>query len=608
MHNVGNAIGQVLSRAESQARLNRLAAGASRWKPHDRSCAASVIREWAERSPERTAILWQDQVIDYGTLDGRINRLAHAAKSAGLVRGRPAAILMANSPDFYVTVFGLARLGIPSVLVHAQAKPAQRANALNALPIQAIFTDADLLGAVQEIAGAIPDVPIFAPAKSDAASQRDIRPLLERASTDEIPLPEDFRAEEDFIYIFTSGTTGMPKALRYSHARWGNTGGSMIGGLDITSDDIFYCVLPLYHSAALCALSSAAFGAGACVALAPRFSVSNFWPEARRRKATLCWYIGEMCRYLLSAPPGENDGKHCFRAFVGSGLAVDVWVPFQQRFALPHIYEGCGASESTVGFCNLDERVGAVGRIPFPEQSIVKLLRYDVESGLHIRGPDGRRTECAAGEVGELISKVFDVPGSMAGRFEGYVDPRESEKKVIRDVFEPGDAWFTSGDLLRRDEDDYFYFVDRIGDTFRWKGENVSTQEVSAAISPFPNVDMATCYGVHVPGQPGRACMAALQLSAAGTFDPQAFHAWVTERLPSFAAPLFVRLTGSLEVTATLKLRKIDLVRDGYSPARVADPLFVRDDRAQTYVPISKDALIRLGLPESDGSVNPGGN
>jgi fatty-acyl-CoA synthase len=202
--------------------------------------------------------------------------------------------------------------------------------------------------------------------------------------------------------------------------------------------------------------------------------------------------------------------------------------------------------------------------------------------------------------VGEFVGMIPDLPDSGAGRFEGYTDAEATERKVLRDVFRPGDRWYRSGDLLRRDEDGYFSFVDRIGDTFRWKSENVSTQEVAEALSGFPGLEIANVYGVAVPGAEGRAGMAALVLREGTGFDGPGLFAWTSERLPAYAAPLFVRLVGAPDLTSTFKLRKIELQRAGYAPARCAgDPLYVRDPARRSYVPLTPDALERLGLPPS---------
>ena len=281
---------------------------------------------------------------------------------------------------------------------------------------------------------------------------------------------------------------------------------------------------------------------------------------------------------------------------MGAGLGGDIWAEFQQRFGIERIIEGWSSTEANTSLINLDNRVGSCGRIPYKDRHNGRLIRYDIESESHPRNKDGSYLECAPGEVGEFIGMIPDLPESGAGRFEGYTSPEATEQKILRDVFQKGDQWYRSGDLLRYDEDGYFYFVDRIGDTYRWKSENVSTQEVAEALGGFPGLEIANVYGVKVPSTEGRAGMAALVLSDLDAFDGRAFYAYIEDRLPSYAAPIFVRLASAADMTSTFKLRKVDLQREGYDLDLVRDPLFVRDPAAQAYVALSAEKLAELAL------------
>jgi fatty-acyl-CoA synthase len=294
---------------------------------------------------------------------------------------------------------------------------------------------------------------------------------------------------------------------------------------------------------------------------------------------------------------------------MGAGLGPTVWTAFQERFGVPRILEGWSSTEANTSLINVDGRIGSCGRIPFRERHNGRLIRWDAETETHPRDAAGFCIECAAGEAGEFVGMIPNLANSGAGRFEGYTSAEDTERKILRGVFQAGDAWYRSGDLLTRDDDDYFYFVDRIGDTFRWKSENVSTQEVADALAGFPGLESANVYGVVVPGSEGRAGMAALVLAAPDAFDPRAFyeftaalvlaapdafdgrafHAFTAERLPAYAAPVYVRLVRQADVTTTFKLRKVDLQRDGYDPSRIADPLYVRDDHTRTYVRLVSD-------------------
>jgi fatty-acyl-CoA synthase len=401
------------------------------------------------------------------------------------------------------------------------------------------------------------------------------------------------RGGDPLFLIYTSGTTGLPKAARFSHSRFMGGGTyALLAGFG--RRDVLYCALPLYHTVGGVMCVNAVLRAGATLALARRFRASRFWQEVGESGATAFQYVGELCRYLLAQPEGPNDRAHQVRLAVGNGLRADVWGSFQQRFGVERIVEFYGATESNVSMVNLAGRVGALGR-PAPGTRVA-LVRFDAEAEAPLRGPDGRCIACAEGEAGELIGRISEGR-TAAGRFEGYTSREASEKKILRDVFEPGDAWFRSGDLLRRDGDGFFYFVDRIGDTFRWKGENVSTEEVSRALDAFPAVAQSVVYGVEVPGAEGRAGMAALLLRAGEVFDGAALFAHLSHALPAFARPAFVRLPAGLETTATLKLKKGPLREAAFDPARSTDPLFVRDDARRRFVPLgpAEAAALRSG-------------
>jgi fatty-acyl-CoA synthase len=330
-----------------------------------------------------------------------------------------------------------------------------------------------------------------------------------------------------------------------------------------------------------------AFFSGGALIIKRKFSVHEFWPDIHRHGATMFQYVGELCRYLINAPPSPLDKGHRIRAITGNGLSASIWREFQARFAIPRIVEFYGATESNVSMLNYDGTVGAVGRVPDYSEKLLpaRVIRFNVETEMPVRGPDGLCIECGPTEVGEAIGGM----SKRAGReFEGYTNRADSDKKMLRDVFEKGDIWFRTGDLMRRDEHGYFYFVDRIGDTFRWKGENVATSEVAAALGRVPGIQEANVYGVHVPGAEGRAGMAALvvdkDFAVSGLADA------IKPRLASYARPLFLRLTPALDVTGTFKQRKVDLVRDGFDPATIRDPLYWLNPASGAYETLTPEA------------------
>ena len=329
-----------------------------------------------------------------------------------------------------------------------------------------------------------------------------------------------------------------------------------------------------------------------------RFSASQFWDDVRLMEATAFQYIGEFCRYLLNQPPGPGDRDHAVRFCIGNGLRPDIWPEFRDRFGISKIVEFYGATEGNVAMLNFDNKVGSVGKRPPALIPPPRLIRYDIENDEHVRTADGLCIECDPDEIGELIGEIPTDPNTTQGRFEGYTSKEATEKKILRDVFKKGDTWFRTGDLLRCDADGYFYFVDRIGDTFRWKGENVSTQEVAEALCVVPGVEVCNVYGIEVPGQEGRAGMAAMVLADPASFDGADIYELVQRSLPSYAAPVFLRVQGEAEMTGTLKLRKVDLAKEGYDPSVIKDPLYVRDDAARAYVPLTDERLAALHAGE----------
>ena len=328
---------------------------------------------------------------------------------------------------------------------------------------------------------------------------------------------------------------------------------------------------------------------GASVVLRERFSASGFWDDVVESKSTIFQYIGELCRYLVNTPPRTPDAQHQLRLACGNGMRAEVWEEFQRRFQIPQILEFYAATEGNFSLYNCEGRVGAIGKIPsfLKHRLSMALVRFDFETGEPIRNEEGFCIRCSTNEAGEAIGQILDDGTSAAGRFEGYADKAATEKKILRNVFANGDAWFRTGDLMRKDESGFFYFVDRIGDTFRWKGENVSTYEVAATVCKFPGVVEAVVYGVEVPGTEGRAGMVAAVVGK--DFDPDSFRQHLVERLPDYARPLFLRILAKIEATGTFKQNKQDLLRESYDPAATADPIYFNDSVRESFAKVDAE-------------------
>jgi fatty-acyl-CoA synthase len=578
-----------------------------------RRTTADDIEEQARVRPEHAFLLFgengEPRRVSYGELNAHANRVARWAIHHGLRTGDVVALLMENRPEYVPTWAGLAKLGITTALINTNVGGQALRHALATSEARTLIAGTECLDhlttTIDDLERPLdlwlvhqPDGAATPTHVPDGAHDLDADLATREADDLDPSIREELRAGDDLFYIYTSGTSGLPKAARFSHLRFRLAGVAAALGLRLDPADVHYCALPLYHSAGGVMMVSTALAAGATLALRRRFSARAFWDDCRRFGASRSQYIGEFCRYLLNQPPRDDDRDHPVRFMIGNGLRPDIWTEFQRRFEIEHIIEFYGATEGLGLFVNLRGKVGAVGRMPLGRLGrrlgIARIVRYDVERDELVRDERGFCIDCEPGEPGELINRVSEG-GSVLWRFEGYTSRKASEKKVLRDVFEPGDSWYRSGDLLQRDSSNWLYFVDRIGDTFRWKGENVSTQEVAEILGGFPGLEMVNVYGVRVDGREGRAGMATLLVAGErDRFDPQAFYRFVNEALPSYAAPVFVRLVDEPEVTGTLKLRKVTLKEEGFDPEQIRDPLFLRDDAAGSYTPLTPELCKRL--------------
>ena len=570
------------------------------YTPGSRLTVADVLEQQAARQAGRTFIAYDDRRVSYAEHNAEANRVADWARGLGLERGDVVALLMENRPEYLSRWMGLSKLGVVAALMntHISGRTLQAALATSGARHLILGSEcADSFASVAEELETPLEVwfdeePGTTVGRPEGAQDLVVA-LRERSTTNPAASVRDgMRSGDELLYIYTSGTTGLPKAARFSHLRFLYVGAFSVWAQRTRPEDVQYCALPLYHTAGGVIQVATALQGGATLALARRFSASGFWDDVRKYEATCFQYIGEFCRYLLSQPPSARDREHKLRLAIGNGLRPDIWGEFQERFGIRQILEFYGATEGNVTLVNFENKPGSVGRIPSrllrPMLSNAGLVHFDVETESHPRGGDGLCVPCAPGEVGELLGKIPSKEITQ-GRFEGYTSAEATEQKILRDVFKEGDAWFRTGDLLRQDAKGFYYFMDRIGDTFRWKGENVSTQEVAEVLSGFPGLDLINVYGVEVLGADGRAGMLAYVPQGDAVFDGVAFHTFVSEQLPSYAAPVFVRVLPEPDVTGTFKLRKVDLQREGFDVTQISDPLWVRDDAAQAYVPLTAE-------------------
>ena len=599
-----NALRRLRSALGFVSTFGRAVPSALRYGPDRRIEFSDALAEHFQRRPDQPALISESSRMSWGDLDCFANRVANWAIGRGLSRGDVVALLMENRAEYVATWLGLSRAGVVTALLNTNLTGDRLAHCIREAGTAQLIVGSEL---AEGAASALPELetkPEILLASFDAEADAKAATLLESTSFDaaceaagEAPVPDSVRSArrggDGLFYIYTSGTTGLPKAARVSHSKALTAGTGCWKFQSLTPADRLYCCLPLYHSAGGMLATAGIMMAGGTLVTARKFSASRFWSDCVQHDITVFQYIGELCRYMLNSPTHPDENRHRIRTAMGNGLRPEVWGPFVERFKIPKIVEFYGATEGNMMLLNHEGRVGAVGYLPSLLQKAqgIRIARFDVVEESVIRGEDGFCVPADFDEPGELLIKI-----NATQRFEGYTNEEASKKKILTDVFESGDAYFRTGDLLRVDRDDYFYFVDRIGDTFRWKGENVSTNEVAEVLSVEPGVEEANVYGVEVPGADGRAGMAALVTTDA--FDLEAFGRRVEQELAFYARPLFVRLLPQMEITGTFKHRKVDLVKEGFDPAQLEDPIYYRDPEKACYVPLDPIAFDRIANGE----------
>jgi len=546
-----------------------------------------VIDELAERLGNAPALLSDAECLTYRALAERSNQYARWALSEGLVKGDVVCLLMPNRPEYLVIWLGIIRAHGVVSLLNTNLAGIGLAHCINIAEPTHIIVAPELLDSFTAAQPMLTCAPKICVAGSGITEQYSSGPL---SKTERRPIS----ILDTALYIYTSGTTGLPKAAKVSHFRLMQWSHWFAGMMAISPTDVMYNCLPMYHSVGGVVAAGALLAGGGSVVIRDKFSASRFWDDIVRWDCSLFQYIGELCRYLLHTKPSPHETNHRIRMCCGNGLRIDVWTDFQKRFRIPEILEFYAATEGNVSLFNVDGKPGSIGRIPsfLAHRFAVTLVKFEVEEEKPIRDKRGFCIPCATNEIGEAIGRISTDRANPGGHFEGYTNQQASEKKVLRNVFEPGDAWFRTGDLMRKDEKGYYYFVDRVGDTFRWKGENVATSEVSQAIAAFPGIREANVYGVAVPGAEGRAGMAAVAVD--GELDLEAFRTHLIFYLPSYARPLFLRIQNELQVTATFKHTKNDLMREGYDPAATPDLIYLDDAERHAFVRIDNDVYKRI--------------
>jgi fatty-acyl-CoA synthase len=538
-----------------------------------------VIDKLGETFGDKLALTSPTDSLTYSGLAERANQYAHWALAHGIHSGGVVALMMPNCAEYVAIWLGITHVGGVVALINTNLTGDALAHSLTVANARHIIVDSSneraALAARSRVGREIHcwvhgSTPLFEPCSARLCVQS--YPGTKLREVEGPPPTTTDRA----LLIFTSGTTGLPKAANISHARLLEWSYWFAGLMDTTPDDKMYNCLPMYHSIGGVVAIGALLVNGGAVVIRPAFSARRFWDDIVSNDCTLFQYIGELCRYLVNNPPDPQETHHRLRLCCGNGLRQDVWTAFQQRFQIPRIVEFYASTEGNVSLYNCEGKAGSIGRIPpfLSHRFPVALIKCN-DAATPLRNEAGFCIRCAPDEAGEAIGKIPDTKDGGVSQFDGYTDSIASNAKILRDVFTKGDRWFRTGDLMRRDGAGFFYFVDRIGDTFRWKGENVSTSQVAEVVSSCPGVNQAVVYGVAVPHTEGKAGMATIV--AQSDFSLVHLREHLTAQLPEYARPLFVRVANSLQITGTFKPTTVQLCEDGYDPNRIDDALYLND-------------------------------
>ena len=548
-------------------------------RPGSKTSIGTVFQDRAAQHGNRTFLRFDDQQISYRHANETANRYAAVLAERGVRRGDVVGIMLRNSPDAVLTMLAAVKCGAVAGMLNYNQREEVLAHSIGLLNATVVVAESDFVEPMVDSGAEVADLLTI----ENLAALAEAKPVGNPASAAQV------QARDPAFYIFTSGTTGHPKASVMTHQRWLRALAGFSGlGVRLRSNDTLYCALPLYHNNALTVALSSVIDAGATLALGKTFSASRFWDEVIRMRATAFIYIGELCRYLLNQPPKPTDRAHKVRVIVGNGLRPEIWQEFTTRFGIKRVVEFYAASEGNTAFINIFNIPGSTGINPMP----LAYVEFDAETGEPVRDGGGRVRRVPSGQPGLLLSPV-----TRLSPFDGYTDKAASEKKLVRDAFKDGDVWFNTGDVMNPQGMGHAAFADRLGDTFRWKGENVATTDVEAALASDPGVGECTVFGVEVPDTGGRAGMAAIKLRGGVQLDGVGLAEVLYERLPGYAIPLFVRIVESLETTSTFKSRKVDLRNQAYGP-ELSDPLYVLCGRQEGYVPFYSEypAEVAAGL------------
>lgn len=535
------------------------------WKPENELSILNFFEKNVKRYPNEIAFVFKEQEITWQEADLKVSQYGAFLQSQGIAKGDCFALLMDNSADFLMLLLAAHRIGAIAALINTTVTGEGLKHVVTIVDAKAAVLGASHL---EKFESSMPEAELnslklflIKDSKDVPEGYTDINSASLNSGGVE---PHPLKIKDVAMYIYTSGTTGLPKAALITNGRAVKTSyAGQFFGFRAKQKDILYLTLPLYHATGLLWSWAGCLRAGATTVIKEKFSASEFWPDVRKHNVTMFGYVGELCRYLMNLEPNGDDQNHHLRVISGNGLRPDIWEKFQTRFKIPKIRELYGATEGVGALVNTHGRPGMVGR--YQKGSLV--VKCDLETGEPLKNSEGFCESVDFGETGLFISEL-----SKLATFEGYLDKQASNKKIMTDVMKDGDTWFNSGDLLTRHENNWLSFADRVGDTYRWKSENVSTMEVAAIINKYPEVLDSNIYGVEVQSADGRAGMALMNVS--NNFDFEVFSDHIEKNMNTFQRPCFVRIAEVMKTTGTFKHQKEDLKKQGFDPSMIEDKLY----------------------------------
>ena len=546
-----------------------------------------------KRNPQGIALLFEDQSYSYRALNEWANQIAHYYLSLGAKKGDVIAVMVENRPELIATIVALAKIGVTIALVNTSQVGKVLAHSINLVNPIAVIAGEEVRAAIDE---ARPELKVpqdrfhwFADQetrKHAGTAPKDYVNLAQQI--DQFPKfnPSTTRTvtgKDGLFYIYTSGTTGLPKAVIFTHSRWTLAYGTYGHILNLGKDDVMYVTLPLYHATGVVVCWCGVIAGSATLAVRRKYSTSAFWKDVQKFNASAIGYVGELCRYLIDAPATELDRAHRVTKMIGNGMRPNIWGKFKERFGVQEVLELYASSEGNVGFSNIFNFDNTVGFSPTP----YAIVEFDKEKNELVRDKKGHCKKVKTGEVGLLIGKI-----TSRSPFDGYTDPEKNKSVILKDVFTKGDSYFNTGDLVRDIGFRHAQFVDRLGDTFRWKGENVSTTEVENMVCEYHKIAEAVVYGVEIPNTNGRAGMAAITLVDGEELNEADLSAMVNvfkKYLPSYAIPVFLRVQAKVETTGTFKYQKNKLKEDAFNPAKTSERLLVLLPGATAYCDVNAE-------------------